>query len=369
MKARWRSARWVVLGLSAIAAMALLSAYLTGTRPGGSMDADATGPDGAHALVSLLRDRGVDVVVAGSVADVERDARPDALILVAETTRIADDELLTRLARVPGDRLLVRPTPKARAALAPGIRTAGDGAFSHQPDCSLREADRAGTVDLGPTQTYASADSRAVDSCYHGALIRYRAATRTVTVVGSSSFMTNSGLSTEGNAALAMNLAGTRPRLVWYAPQRIEGENPSTVTLFELIPDGVNMLVLQLIMAMVLAALWKARRLGPLVAEGLPVVVRASETVEGMGRLYRSRRARDSAARALRTALLQRQAPRLGLGVAAAPQAVVAVISRHTGYHPELVWHLLFGPPPASEADLLHLARALDDIERQVEQS
>ena len=69
---------------------------------------------------------------------------------------------------------------------------------------------------------------------------------------------------------------------------------------------------------MLLVALWKGRRIGPLVAERLPVVVRASETVEGRGRLYRSRRARDRAADALRTATLQRLLPRLGLGANAA---------------------------------------------------
>ena len=73
-------------------------------------------------------------------------------------------------------------------------------------------------------------------------------------------------------------------------------------------------IVWQLCLAVVLLALWKGRRIGPLVAEELPVVVRASETVEGRGRLYRSRRARDRAADALRTATLQRLLPRLGLG-------------------------------------------------------
>src|SRR5690606_41722785 len=56
-----------------------------------------------------------------------------------------------------------------------------------------------------------------------------------------------------------------------------------------------------LIVVVVLLAWWQGRRLGPLVTEPLPVVVRASETVEGRGRLYRSRRARDRAAEALRT--------------------------------------------------------------------
>jgi hypothetical protein len=119
----------------------------------------------------------------------------------------------------------------------------------------------------------------------------------------------------------------------------------------------------------VLLALWKGRRVGPLVTEDLPVVVRASETVEGRGRLYRSRRARDRAAQALRTATLQRMLPRIGLGANAPAPVVVAAVAQRSGADADWVRHNLFGPPPATDTDLLHLASALDDIERQVAQS
>ena len=94
----------------------------------------------------------------------------------------------------------------------------------------------------------------------------------------------------------------------------VEGETPRPASIFDLIPENVTWIVWQLWLVVLLVALWKGRRVGPLVAEELPVVVRASETVEGRGRLYRSRRARDRAAEALRTATLQRLVPRLGLG-------------------------------------------------------
>src|SRR5262249_50099030 len=149
--------------------------------------------------------------------------------------------------------------------------------------------------------------------CYEGAVARYTDGGRTITVVGSSDFMTNSGLPKQGNAALAMNLAGTQPRLIWYAPQHSEGESSGAASLSDLIPARVNWIVLQLALVVLLVAIWKGRRIGPLVAEHLPVVVRASETVEGRGRLYRSHRAGDRAAEALRTATLQRLMPRLGL--------------------------------------------------------
>ncbi|MDT5018518.1 MAG: hypothetical protein QOD39_4678, partial [Mycobacterium sp.] len=101
----------------------------------------------------------------------------------------------------------------------------------------------------------------------------------------------------------------------------------------------------------------------------MPVVVRASETVEGRGRLYRSRRARDRAADALRTATLQRILPRLGLANTAAQPAVVAAIAARCGLQPPALAYTLFGPPPGTDDDLVNLARELDNIERQVAQS
>jgi hypothetical protein len=124
--------------------------------------------------------------------------------------------------------------------------------------------------------------------------------------------------------------------------------------------------VWQLCVAVIIVALWRTRRVGPLVAEDLPVVVRASETVEGRGRLYRSRRARDRASEALRTAVLHRVLPRLGLGPNAEPTAVVQAVAQRIGADPNTLGPLLFGPPPETDADLVNLANQLDDIERQV---
>jgi hypothetical protein len=168
-----------------------------------------------------------------------------------------------------------------------------------------------------------------------------------------------------------MNLAGERPTVIWYAPQRGEGESGGgrSATITDLIPERVTWIVWQLCVAVALLALWKGRRIGPLVAEQLPVVVRASETVEGRGRLYRSRRARDRAAEALRTATLQRMLPRLGLGQNAAQPAVVQAIAERGGLAPQAVAHTLYGPPPGDDPNLVSLARELDNIERQVAQS
>jgi Domain of unknown function (DUF4350) len=330
------------------------------------MDPDSTGPEGAHALIALLRDHGVTVVVANNIDDAENAARPGTLLLFAQTQRVSTEGLLHRLADAPADLLLVEPTSHARAALAPGIRSGSASTSVTKPDCALQEANQAGAVDFGPSNTFRAVGDKTVSSCYGGALVRYRDGGRTVTVVGSTNFLTNGSLLRAGNAALAMNLAGQHPHLVWYAPQHIEGGSSGKGKIFDLIPDNAAWMVVQLWLTVALIALWKGRRIGPLVAEKLPVVVRASETVEGRGRLYRSRRARDRAAQALRSAALQRMLPRLGLGVDTPPPAVILAIARHVRSDPESLRYILFGPTPATDTDLIQLTRALDDIERQV---
>ena len=367
---RIRGLRWVLFALVVIVGVAALSTWLTAPRPGGRMDPRSTSADGGHALVALLRDRGVDVIEADTIDIVEREARSDTLLLVADTYFLSGDELFARLTDLPGDRLLIEPSSPTRQLLSPEISRAESSPYGGiDPNCDLREATRAGTVQFGAADAYEATGTVPVTRCYGGTLVRYTDDDgRTITAVGSAEFMMNSGLLEEGNAALAMYLAGRHPRLIWYAPQRSEGDGSEggSADLVDLIPAQVGWMALQLVLAVALLALWKGRRIGPLVAERLPVVVRASETVEGRGRLYRSRRARDRAAIALRTATLRRLTPRLGLGPAAEPVALTAAVTQRIGGNPDVLWHILFGPAPDSDDALVSLARTLDDIERQV---
>lgn len=368
---RWRGLRWALLALVVVIGVAAVSTFLTAPTRGGTLEAGSTSPDGARALVTLLRDHGVSVIEADTVAAVEREARPGSLLVVAQTFHLFGDGLLSRLADVPGDRLLFQPAGGTREQLAPAIRRAQSTSYGGiAPDCELRAATQAGTVQFGSADAYEASGPTPVTRCYDGVLARYTDAGRTITVVGSAYFAMNEGLLDEGNAALAMNLAGTHPRVVWYAPQRNEGpDTGGGADLSDLIPTQVAWVMLQLVLAVALLALWKGRRVGPLVAERLPVVVRASEAVEGRGRLYRSHRARDRAAEALRTSTLQRMLPRLGLNSAADPAAVAAAVAARSGLHPLAVTHTLHGPAPATDADLVNLAGELDEMERLVAQS
>ena len=66
------------------------------------MDPESTGPEGAHALIALLRDHGVTVVVANNVDDAANAARPGTLLLFAQTQRVSTEGLLNEAGRRAG---------------------------------------------------------------------------------------------------------------------------------------------------------------------------------------------------------------------------------------------------------------------------
>ncbi len=91
--------------------------------------------------------------------------------------------------------------------------------------------------------------------------------------------------------------------------------------------------------------------------------MRASETVEGHGRLYRSRRSRDRAAAVLRDATLNRITIRLALPRGAGADAVCAAVAARTGRETASIKATLFGPVPRDDAAFVALVRAIDTLE------
>jgi hypothetical protein len=88
--------------------------------------------------------------------------------------------------------------------------------------------------------------------------------------------------------------------------------------------------------------------------------------VLGRGRLYQRAKARGPVADVLRQAALRRIEPALGLEPAHSPADVVAAVALRTGRDPGQVDGLLYGPDPAHDDELLHLARGLDAVTDEV---
>jgi hypothetical protein len=347
---------------------ALLLAVLATPSRTGPMRPDAGSPDGAMALAHVLEGQGVRIT---TVTDLDgATAGPGRTVLVA-----APDQMSTRqrsaLAVSGADLVLVRPDEPTLTALAPGVRPAPlELPEPTGPACGLPAAVRAGPVDLaGAAYTAGPGAQR----CYPtgspdgaASLVSLPVRGRTVTVVGDAAPFTNDVLDERGNAALTLGLLGAHPDLLWYLPVPPPAEPGQQRGLSELLPAGWVWGPVQLLVAGLAVALWRGRRLGPVVAEDLPVVVPAGETVRGRARLYRRAGARDRAAAALRADAGRELASRLGVPRGAGIGPLVDAAAARTGWPAAAVGALLAGPPPPDDPALVALAGDLDRLRAAV---
>ncbi|MDC0773450.1 DUF4350 domain-containing protein [Streptomyces sp. HD] len=378
----WTRARGIGLAVVLLLAAAVAIATIRSDTQHGALDPRSADPKGSRAVAELLADRGVDTRVVTTLDEARSAASADTTLLVAVPdllTHRQQTSLRSATAASGGRTVLVAPGGWSVERLVPGVTadpaTSLDSELS--PDCALPAAQRAGTADLGGiryTTTHLGADE-----CYPSerlaTLLRVPAKTGggDTIALGAPDILHNDHLDEQGNASLALQLLGSRPHLVWYLPSLSDASAADTDderSLFDLLPSGWVWGTLQLFIAAALAALWRARRLGPLVPEKLPVAIRASETVEGRARLYRKANARDRAAAALRSTSRTRLAPLVGVPVSQAhtPEALLPTLSAHLHNQGDGqgLRSLLFGPPPSDDAALISLADQLDALEREV---
>lgn len=366
---RLRRPALIVVLLVAVAVV--LAVARSGTARG-YLDPDAATPTGARALRVLLEEQGVAVTRVRTAAEAAALATDGRTLLVA-TPWLLTSAQLEQLAAARADVVLVEPTPDLLAAVAPGLQPAEPVAVRpRDPACPLRAATRAGRAETGGVAfTVPADDGGTAQGCYAQSgrptvVVLTDSDGRRTTAIGSGAALTNDRLAREGNAALALNLLGTRAELVWYLPTPELASAGEGASLVSLLPSWVWLVAVQLGVVVLLLALWRGRRLGPVVAEPLPVVVRAAETTEGRGRLYRRAGARDRAAAALRAACLDRLRLVVGQGRGTDPAAVVTAVAARTGRPAADVAALLYGAAPADDAALVRLADDLDTLERTV---
>jgi hypothetical protein len=369
------------LGPVAVVALVLLGGILIALlKPSpptaGYLDPGNPRAQGTRALADLLGQRGQPVIRVATTAAAQAATRGAPATLVITSPYLLTARQLAPLVGGPGNLVVVEPDSAALSALAhtpeAGLAARMAGAAEVQParpGCRLPAATAAGDVLMGGVLMRDTTGRAA--QCYqvhgHPSLIRYTAGGRSVTLLGTGTPLSNGGLAKRGDAALVLNLLQGTPRIVWLVPSLAAAAAPGGAkSLLQEIPLPAYLVAVQLFIAAGLAALWRMRRLGPLVREPLPVVVRASETVEGHGRLYQSRRARGRAAAVLRAAARRRITTRLALPGNADPATVSAAVAALTGRESREVEAILFGPAPHDDAALVTLGQDIDALEEEV---
>ena len=352
-------------------------------------------PTSDSALLNLLSQQGVRYFYRSVSALPANYSGHDATLVIGEGDALNPGDF-AKLAGAGFSRVIVLGGNDAvLGTFAPQIRVHAFGLGSPEPvdpSCAQTDALAAGGADLkDPTATFVVDANGGAVGCYpvdgFPTFAYADEGPSDVVALGSATFFENDQLASAGNAALALRLFGAHPLLVWLLPDipgsglapdqgggggSGGGSGASGPTLTSLMPSWIWWVLLQLLIALLLAAYWRGRRLGAVVTERLPVTVRAAETVEGHARLYRRANAHGRAAELLRKAAASRMAGYVGVPAARAhadPSVLVAPVAARLNVAEDQVAGLLTGAAPQSEAELVQLADHLDRLEQEVRSS
>jgi len=371
---RWRGPIGVLAGLCVVALLAALPAPRVSNLP---LAPNSTAPNGARAVAQILERQGVEVTFVRRIAQVRAADGPDTTVLVAGEDGLESGQIDT-LGSLTADLVLVDAAYTASQLVGVEYAWQGDaGARSLDARCDDPDAVAAGTIvasgqvratSPGTVTCFRAPDDDAATGFY---AVTTSSGGRSTAVLAGAEPLTNAHVAEAGNAALVLRALGRHAHLVWYVPSLYDdgGGAPAGPGLGDLLPPWVGVLALELLLVALVAAVWRGRRLGRLVTEPMPVVVRAAEATRGRGRLYRRARAHAHAAAALRAGAASRCAHRLGLAASTPARALIDAVALATGRATHDVADLFYGPPPTDDTALARLARNLDAIESEVHRS
>lgn len=367
-----RGVFWVVLGIVAVAFVIVVTLLRGGGEVGGPpLAADNAGIAGAQATAEVLRQQGIRVEIAGTLAAARAAAGSgrDVTLFFSDPSGYLTGDRLGDITGIGADTVIADPDFPLLAAVAPGVGSGGapDGDTA-EASCSVPAAERAGEITVGD-RSFGEADGWT--GCFPTgsgtvSLLQRDTAGGTTTLLADASFLRNDTVTSNGDAALAIGLLGGNSTLVWYQPTLGDIVGERAPTLGELTPDWVTPVILLLVVVTAAAAVWRGRRFGALVIEDLPVTVHAGETREGRARLYARTASRGRAADSLRIGAVGRLAGHLGLASTATVDEVCGAAAAATGLRLDEVRDVLLEAVPRTDRELVALSSRLDAIETAV---
>ncbi len=347
-----------------------------GGRPGAGgppLDPTSTSPDGAKALALLLDRLGT---VVDQVAGPPPAGSTGVALVLQDRLDAAENSRLLAWVRSGGT--LVAADPTLVLSFAAPERQPGPGGLVSMnatvaPGCRLPALGDVGTVD--PSGGVALRPPPGSTACFSapggGAFMIFEPlGAGQLVLLGGPDVWTNAHLGVADNAVLAANLLAPAPNGPSPHPpvQWIVGPRAGSghMSLLSLIAPRVKEALVQLLVALALLALWRARRLGRPVVETPVVELPGSELVVAVGHLLHQGGRLDDAAAILRATVRRGIAEQLGVAPTASPDTVATVVAARTGLDRGMILATVAGAPPAGEADLVILARNADTIRQEM---
>ncbi|GAA1152133.1 DUF4350 domain-containing protein [Ornithinicoccus hortensis] len=378
--------RRLALWVGVLLVVAVASAVLAGMRGSNQLPLDPENPEdgGMAALARVLEQQGVEVTIARGLPALERqDTGPGTTVLVSGTSLLGTQAGDTLMARTrDADTLLVlNPSQNVGDLLDLPVRvterglSSPAGAGCEDTATNWREGDR---LARGDVLVDVTGDRELARACFPpspgynagGAMSGYvvQLAGDTdrplVVLAGIGSALTNEHIETEAHAAIGLRLLGASERLVWYVPAPGDaGEDATAQSLIDVLPDLVVPSTVLLLVALATTMVWRGRRLGRVVTEPLPAVVRSVETTQSRSRMYQRAGDRQRALASLQLAARRRIAVRLGLPATSDPGTVVQQTALATGRHTDELRRVLADPTAPDDETLVRIAREVRSIE------
>lgn len=369
----WWRRRWfgwtIAATITIVLVLVMFAAINAASGSSASNHPRNRGRTGAGALAALIQNEGVRVDLINSQAGLTPSAIQGNSVTVTNTELLTAEQYRLILNAHPTRLILVGPNQTTLTRLSLPVQTSFAHSASLLPGCTEPMAVKAGDV-LTPSPGVLYRSASAEQACYPdpadpsrgAAYVRLRLDGIPVIVV--APLFQNQDLAERGNAAFSMMLLGQDRVLTWFVPPPPKSGkvNPDDPAPPPLLPPWLWLAFAQALIALVVVAVWRGRRLGPIISERLPVVIRASETVEGHGRWYHRIKASDTAAVHLRRGSIRRLARLFG---SADPDRLADLLADRTGRSRAEIRAALCGPPPADGQALLDLKIYLDHLEQE----
>jgi hypothetical protein len=367
-----------VLSLLVVSALALTLLSRGSQANNDDLDPANPGFAGAQGLAHVLANHGVKVTIVRRQRDfLDQGVDAATTVAIIGTSNLSGRTAHTALAHaasaaslvlldpdpvvIRGMGLPVDSRPSNLMDVAAGCRGTGVGETYR-----LAQADRAYVRLHGAAGTACFSDK--VDG--GSAMLSLHAARGqpSVVLIGDESLITNGAILNADNAAIALNLFGHSDHLIWYLPSAAD-MTAADGAQRSITPSWFGPALVLGASAVVLLCLWRGRRLGRLVTEPLPVIVRAVETTESRARMYRKARDRNRALSVLQQATRRRLASYLGLPASATVSDVAAACAPVSRRSYQEVLDLLQSPAAHDDASLMERANTLQALEREARQT
>lgn len=351
----------VVVGV-VLVLVALAVAERDSATYGGALDPRNPDGDGARAVARVLDAHGVEVrVVRGQQALLAEPVHGDTGVVVTNTAALGPSTLRRLRAHARGAGSLVLVGDPGWVSVSPGLGRTSLSAGRHAAGCGEPLVRRLVLQTHGGTGWTASGCFR--DGTASALVHRGR-----MWLLASPTSISNRHVLEADNAALALRLLGQQDRLLWYVADPADLAVGEGLPVSRLLPSWLGPAALLVACAVLALMLWRGRRLGPVVREPLPAVVRAAESTYARGRLYRRTGDGTHAGTILVQATRRRLATALGVPRSAPPEALDRAVAARTGRNPDEVRRLLSTPDALSDAGLAELGRTLTALENEVRQ-